>query len=91
MNEENPEEDREMEEPQEPIDPPHENNYYKRKLAWVREAIQGVERYGLQKKCTERGKEPGPTLTMYHYYVTSLIKNLPTMKKRQKRKNRRML
>ena len=35
-----------MEEPQEPIDPPQEKNPYKRKPAWVREAIQGVERYG---------------------------------------------
>ena len=35
-----------MEEPQEPIYPPREKNSYKRKLAWVCEAIQGVERYG---------------------------------------------
>ena len=46
MNEATPEEDREMEEPQELVDPPREKNYYKRKLAWVREAIQGAERYG---------------------------------------------
>ena len=46
MNEATPEEDREMEEPQEPVDPPQEKNPYKRKLAWVREAIQGAERYG---------------------------------------------
>ena len=46
MNEATPEEDREMEEPQEPIDPLYDNNYYKRKPAWVHEAIQGVERYG---------------------------------------------
>ena len=35
-----------MEEPQEPIDPPRENNFYKRKTPWVCEAIQCVERYG---------------------------------------------
>ena len=46
MNEATPEEDREMEEPQELVDPPKENNPYKRKPAWVRESIQGVERYG---------------------------------------------
>ena len=46
MNDANQEEDREIEEPQEPIDPPQENNPHKRKPAWVREAIQGVERYG---------------------------------------------
>ena len=46
INEVNPKEDREMEEPQELIDPPHEKNPHKRKLAWVREAIQGAERYG---------------------------------------------
>ena len=34
-----------MEEPQEPVDPPHEKKPYKRKPAWVREVIQGLERY----------------------------------------------
>ena len=46
MNEATPEEDREIEEPQEPVDPPQENNSYKRKSTWVRDAIQGAERYG---------------------------------------------
>jgi len=91
MNEEIQEEDRESKEPQEPIDPPQEKNPHKRKPAWVREAIQGAERYGAQKKITEKGKELGPAPVMYHYYVTSLIKNLPTMKKWQKGKNGRML
>ena len=40
MNKKTPEEDREMEEPQEPVDPPQEKNPYKRKPAWVREVIQ---------------------------------------------------
>ena len=35
MNEANPEEDREMEEPQEPIDPTREKNSHKRKPARV--------------------------------------------------------
>ena len=46
MNEENQEEDREVEDPQEPIDPPEETNTQKKKPAWVREDIQGAKRYG---------------------------------------------
>ena len=44
MNEETQEEDRDLEEPQRPVDPPLEKNPHKRKPAWVREIIQGVER-----------------------------------------------
>ena len=40
------EEDQDFEEPQRPIDPPLEKKPHKRKLAWVREIIQGVEKYG---------------------------------------------
>ena len=43
MKEAIPEEDREIEEL---VDPPQEKNPHKRKPAWVREAIQGAERYG---------------------------------------------
>ena len=46
MNDANQDEDREIEESQEPIDLPQEKNPHKRKPAWVREAIQVVERYG---------------------------------------------
>ena len=46
MNEEAQEEDREFEEPQRPVDPPSEKNPHKRKPAWVREIIQGAEKYG---------------------------------------------
>ena len=62
MNEEIQEEGRELEEPQEPVDPPQEKNPHKRKLAWVHEIIQGAERYGLQKRITEkeRGSDPAP-------------------------------
>ena len=35
MNEEIQEEDREFEEPQEPVDPPQEKNPHKRKPSWV--------------------------------------------------------
>ena len=56
MNEEIQEEDRELEEPQEPVDPPQEKNPDKTKLAWVREIIQGAERYGASKE-THRGRK----------------------------------
>ena len=46
MNNETWEEDQEMEDSQEPVDPPQEKNPHKRKPAQVREVIQGVERYG---------------------------------------------
>ena len=46
MNEETQEEYQDFEEPQRPVDPPIEKNPHKRKLAWVQELIQGVERYG---------------------------------------------
>ena len=39
MNGEIQEEDREFEEPQEPVDPPQEKNPHKRKPSWVREII----------------------------------------------------
>ena len=42
MKEETQVEDREFEEPQEPVDPPHEKNSNKRKPAWVQESIQGA-------------------------------------------------
>ena len=41
MNEES-QEDRELEEPQEPVDPPLEKNPHKRKPTWVCEIIQGA-------------------------------------------------
>ena len=46
MNEEAQEEDRYFEQPQRPVDPPQEKNPHKRKPTWVRELIQGAERYG---------------------------------------------
>ena len=50
MSEETQEEDREFEETQEPVDTPQEKNPHKRKPAWVREVIQGAERYGAPEK-----------------------------------------
>ena len=58
------EEDRELEEPQEHVDPPQEKNPHKRKPAWVREAIQGAEDMGLHKRITEKERGPSPTLDM---------------------------
>ena len=55
MNEEAQEEDRAFEEPQIPVDPPLDKNPHKRKPAWVREIIQGVERYGA---CAKRYGAP---------------------------------
>ena len=46
MNEEAQEEDREFEEPERFVDPSPEKNPHKRKHSWVREVIQGAERYG---------------------------------------------
>ena len=68
MNEETPEEDREMEEPQNPIDPPHEKKPYKRKPAWVWEAILGVQIYGAPKGIHIERKRPNP----YSSYVSLL-------------------
>ena len=52
MNEEIQEEDQELEEPQEPVDPPLEKNPYKRKPTWVREMgkIWGSRRESQRKK-----------------------------------------
>ena len=58
MNEEAQEEDREFEEPQRNIDPPLDKNPHKRKPAWVRELIQGAERFGALEENTEKEREP---------------------------------
>ena len=64
MNEEIHEEDQEFEEPQRPVDPPQEKNPHKRKPAWVREIIQGVERYRVLEENLkkERGLDPVPVM-----------------------------
>ena len=63
------EEDREFEEPQSPIDPPLEKNPHKRKPAWVREIIQGVERYGAPE---ENHRERKRTVRSCSEYVALL-------------------
>ena len=64
MNEEIHEEDRELEEPQEPADPPQEKNPHKSKPAWVREIIQGAERYGALEE-THRGRKRTRSCSSY--------------------------
>ena len=64
MNDANQDEDREVEEPHEPVDPPQEKNPHKRKPAWVREVIQGVERYGAPEEMRRERKRTSPTPVM---------------------------
>ena len=76
MNEATPKEDREMEEPQEPIDPPQEKNPHNRKPAWVREAIQGEERYGAPEEIHRERKSVriiNPTLSKFGHMSKSGI------------------
>ena len=61
MNEETQEEDREFEEP---VDAPQENNPHQRKPSWVRESIQGAERYGAPK---ENHRERKRTKSCFSY------------------------
>ena len=91
MNEEIQEEYRELEEPQELVDPPQEKYTHKRKPAWVCEIIQGVERYGASEE-TPRGRKRTRSCSSYVALLCDIIENnLPTMKKRKKSKNGRML
>ena len=69
MNEATPEEDREMEEPQELVDPPREKNSHKRKPTWVREAILDAGRYGAPEGIHRESKRPRP----YSSYVALLF------------------
>ena len=64
MNEEIQEEDRELDEPQEPVDPPQEKNPHKRNLLGYKKLSKVQKDMGLQKKITEKEKEPGPALGM---------------------------
>ena len=72
MNEETQEEDQEFEEPQRPVDPPQEKNPHKRKLAWVREIIQGVERYGASDE-THRGRKRTSSYSSYVALLCDII------------------
>ena len=70
MNEEIQEEDRELEEPQEPLDPPQEKNPHKRKLTWVGEIIQG--RYGALEE-THRGRKRTRSCSSYVALLCDII------------------
>ena len=56
MNDANQDEDWEIEEPHEPVDPTQEKNPHKRKLAWVWEAIQGAKIYGAPEEILKERK-----------------------------------
>ena len=77
MNEEIQEEDQELEEPQEPVDPPQEKNPHKRKPAWVRESIQGVERYGASEE-TPRGRKRTRSCSSYVALLCDIIDKEPS-------------
>ena len=79
-----------MIERQEHVEPPHEKNSHKRRPTWERESIQDVEKYGALDGYIDKSRDLDHTLAMWPCYVTSLIKNLPTMKKQQRRKNGRI-
>ena len=64
MNEEVQEEDQEFDEPQRLVDPPQEKNPHKMKPAWVREVIQGAERYGAPEENHKERKRTRPALGM---------------------------
>ena len=77
MNDATPEEDREIEEPQEPIDPPQEKNPHKRKPACVREAIQGVETYGAPEEM-HRGRKITRSYSGYVALLCDIIDKEPS-------------
>ena len=72
MNEEIEEEDREFEEPQEPVDPPQEKNSHKRKPTWVREIIQGAEKYAASEE-TPRGRKRTRSCSSYVALLCDII------------------
>ena len=72
MNEEIQEEDRELEETQETVDPPLQKNPHKRKTAWVREIIQGKERYGALEE-TPRGRKRTRSCSSYVALLCDII------------------
>ena len=77
MNEEAQEEDREFEEPLRPVDPPLEKNTHKRKPAWVREIIQGAERYGALEE-THRGRKRTRSHSSYVALLCEIINKEPS-------------
>ena len=77
MNEETQEEDQEFEEPQELVDPPQEKIPHNKKPAWVREAIQGGERYGAPKE-NHRERKRTRSCFGYVYLLCDFINKEPS-------------
>ena len=77
MNEEIQEEDQEFEEPRELVDPPQEKNPHKRKPGWVREIIQGSERYGASEE-TLRGRKRTRSCSSYVALLCDIIDKEPS-------------
>ena len=77
MNGEIQEEDQELEESQEPVDPPLKKNPHKRKLAWVREIIQGAEIYGASEE-TPRGRKRTRSCSSYVALLCDIIDKEPS-------------
>ena len=77
MNEEIQEQDRELEESQEPIDPPLEKNHHKMKPGWVREIIQSVEIYGDLEE-TPRGRKRTRSCPSYVALLCDIIDKEPS-------------
>ena len=70
MNEEIQEEDQELEEPQ-------EKNPHKRKPDWVREIIQGAQRYGASEE-THRGRKRTRSYSSYVALICDIIDKEPS-------------
>ena len=69
-----------MTEPQMPVDPPKEVSH-KRKPAWAHELIQDTERYGAPEGSLRKARDLVRIPAMWHYYQTSLMHNLPVLRK----------
>ena len=61
---------------QELVDPPQEKNPHKWKHAWVREIIQGVERYGALEE-THRGRKRTRSCSSYVALLCDIIDKEP--------------
>ena len=77
MNDATPEEDREIEEPQELVDPPREKNYYMRKPTRVQEVILGAERY-LAPEGMHRERKRPRQFSSYVALLCDIIDNEPS-------------
>ena len=77
MNGEIQEEDRELEEPQEPVDPPQKKNPHKTKPTWVCEIIQGENICGASEE-THRGRKRTRSCSSYVALLCAIIYKEPS-------------